>query len=166
MNTNRTNMKKMKNLLIFGMMLATLSVACKKKGCMDVEAVNYDSNAEKQNSTCKYKMAIHRDMFLGSCNVIDSSYIADNFSERKAYTVEIITGGTISDTIFLNNLFDSGESYMAILKSSLTFTIPSQQVGGTHYVTGSGEYSSGKITIQTHRDDVNGDISNRIEGLK
>lgn len=157
----------MKNLWMVGMMAATLTVACKKKGCTDPAALNYNPKAEKKDFTCKYKMGAYRDSFLGYYQVMDSMHVAGNFSEGKTYELHVTTGETTLDTIFLNNLYGSGQSYMAIITGSNSFSIPSQQVDATHTLSGSGHCSSGKIILSTHSaDTINGDISHRIEGSK
>lgn len=44
-----------KTLLIVGMGLLTLgTVSCKKKGCIDENATNYDATAEKDDESCTY----------------------------------------------------------------------------------------------------------------
>ena len=108
----------------------------------------------------------YRDSFLGYYQVMDSMYVAGNFSEGKTYELHVTTGGTTLDTIFLNNLYGSGQSYMAIITGS-GFSIPSQQVDATHTLSGNGDYSSGKIILSTYSaDTINGDIRHRIEGSK
>ncbi|HIP32419.1 MAG TPA: alpha/beta hydrolase [Crocinitomicaceae bacterium] len=48
-------MKTHKNLILLIVTILSLSiVACKKKGCTDPSASNYNSTAKKDNGTCKY----------------------------------------------------------------------------------------------------------------
>lgn len=151
----------MRKLLIFGMMITAVTLSCKKKGCTDVKALNYDPKAEKKDLTCRYPMGINRDPFLGNYQVVDSMYIAGVFSEGKAYTIQVTTGGTVRDTILLNNLYDSGKSFIAVLTGN-GFSVPSQQVNGSYYAGGSGAFYSGNIILQTQGDDT----VNKIESAE
>ena len=44
---------------VFTLLLSTVAFSsCKKKGCMDFDAVNYDDKAKKDDGTCNYKPVI------------------------------------------------------------------------------------------------------------
>lgn len=148
----------MKNLWMAGMMITVLTVACKKKGCMDPVALNYNSEAEKQDKSCQYD---YRGAFMGDYQVADSTYMNGNLTEAKTYTLHLTTGGTKRDTVFLNNLFDSGMSFIAFYSDG-HLLIPSQEVSGSYYIQGDVWLSAGEILMQT----IGGDYSNRIEGSK
>jgi hypothetical protein len=47
----------MKNVLILGFVAMSL-FACKKEGCTDSIATNYDSKAKKSNNSCTYEKSI------------------------------------------------------------------------------------------------------------
>ena len=42
------------NILIIGLSMLALAGSCKKKGCTDPDAVNYNAEAEKDNGSCNY----------------------------------------------------------------------------------------------------------------
>jgi hypothetical protein len=52
----KSTMKK--GLILFLAASALTLGACKKKGCMDTSAVNYNAEAKKDNETCQYKPII------------------------------------------------------------------------------------------------------------
>lgn len=83
------------------------------------------------------------------------------YSGETSYALQITTGNTKSDTIYLNNLLNRGKSFFAIMAGS-NFSIPSQQVDGPYYITGSGNFNNNVITYKT-----SGDIyENRGTGTK
>ena len=51
-------MKNLKISLITLLLAATSLASCKKKGCTDADAVNYNSEAKKDDGTCNFKPAI------------------------------------------------------------------------------------------------------------
>ncbi|MEY4287877.1 MAG: hypothetical protein RL511_1967 [Bacteroidota bacterium] len=51
-------MKTTFSLLAFSALLIGTTASCKKKGCMDQDAVNYNAEAKKDDGTCKYAPTI------------------------------------------------------------------------------------------------------------
>jgi len=51
-------MKTYLSLLAFSALLIGTTASCKKKGCTDQDAVNFNSEAKKDDGTCKYAPAI------------------------------------------------------------------------------------------------------------
>jgi hypothetical protein len=51
-------MKTQLSLLALSALLIGTTVSCKKKGCMNQDAVNYNSEAKKDDGTCKYTPTI------------------------------------------------------------------------------------------------------------
>ena len=47
-------MKTYLSIIAASALLLVTSTSCKKKGCMDQDAVNYNSEAKKDDGTCKY----------------------------------------------------------------------------------------------------------------
>lgn len=142
---------KTKYLLIFFSLIAF--VGCKKKGCTNSLAINYNSEAKKDDGTCVYPEPVpdDREPYLGNYLVTDSLFMFGTYDTQTTYTLNVSTGGTVSDTIYLNNLWDDGINYFAIL-SGLNFSIPSQQVSGPYYASGSGNFTNDVITYQTSGD--------------
>lgn len=139
-------------ILISAAFLVLIGMAsCNKKGCTDPAATNYDSKAKKDDGSCILPPPDPRAQYLDSYQVVDSLYMFGNFSERQVYTLLVTTGGTASDTIYLNNLWNGGSNFMALMAGS-SFSIPSQQVSGPYYATGNGNFSGNTITYQTSGD--------------
>lgn len=140
---------KKKLLVIAG--LALLLSSCKKEGCTDENATNYDINAEVDDGSCILPEPDVRDPYLGNYWVTDSLWIFESFNTEENYTLNISTGGTVSDTIYLNNLWNDGANYFAILSGS-NFSIPSQEVSGPYWASGSGNFSGDVIKYETSGD--------------
>mgnify|MGYP000262061734 FL=1 len=51
-------MKKIIGLFLFGAIVMTTNTGCKKKGCTDNTATNYNSAAKKDDATCLYAPTI------------------------------------------------------------------------------------------------------------
>ncbi|MBL7898430.1 MAG: hypothetical protein JNJ99_07835 [Crocinitomicaceae bacterium] len=143
-------MKQIKILLV-GIILFGLSTSCKKEGCTDSTATNFDADAKKDDGSCIFPEPDPRDPYLGNYLVTDTLYLFGSFSEAVTYTLQVTTGGTSADTIYLNNLWNDGSNYFAIMAGN-NFTIPSQQVSGPYYATGSGNFTSNVITYETSGD--------------
>ena len=143
----------MKRKILIGLGLVVLLISCKKEGCIDPTAINYDANADVDNGTCTYPEPEPdpRDQFTGNYWVTDSLWIFSSFDHVDNYSLLISTGGTVSDTLYLNNLWGDGANYLAILSGS-NFSIPSQQVSGPYWASGSGNFSNGIISYETSGD--------------
>lgn len=137
--------------MIIGIVLACSALSCKKEGCTDVTATNYDAEAKKDDGSCIFPEPDPRDPYLGNYLVTDTLFMFGSFSEANTYTLQVTTGGTSGDTIYLNNLWNDGSNYFAILAGS-NFSIPSQQVSGPYYASGSGNFTGNIITYETSGD--------------
>lgn len=126
-------------------------VSCKKEGCTDATATNYNSDAKKDDGSCIYPVVIDpREAFLGNYSVTDSAFGGGTtFVETVTYLLSITTNNTDADTLYLNNLSNEGQNYFAILNGS-TFTIPSQSESGPYTLHGSGSFSGNQVTYSTY----------------
>lgn len=144
----------MKNNLILLMSLICFStLSCKKEGCTDSNATNYDANAKENDGSCIYPESEpdERDPYVGNYLVTDTLYLSGSFAETVTYTLQVTTGGTQSDTLYFNNLWNDGNNFIALMAGS-NFSIPSQQVSGPYYASGSGNFANDIITYQTSGD--------------
>jgi len=145
----------MKTQILISVALITMLVikSCKKEGCTDPAATNYDSKAKKNDGSCIYPDPDPdpREPYLGNYLVTDSMWLSGSFYQVETYTLQVTTGGTVSDTIYLNNLWNDGAGYIAIMAGS-NFSIPSQQVSGPYYASGNGNFNNNVITYQTSGD--------------
>lgn len=143
----------MKTQILISIAFITMLVitGCKKEGCTDPVATNYDSKAKKNDGSCVYPEPDPREPYLGNYLVTDSLFAFGSFDQTTTYVLQITTGGTTSDTIYLNNLWNDGAAYIAIMAGS-NFSIPSQQVSGPYYASGDGNFASNVITYETSGD--------------
>jgi len=146
-----------KTFFTTGLFLSLLFSSCsQKEGCRDINATNYDKEAEKDcNNCCLYEEVVidARDAFLGAYTITDTSYVFGNIDEIKTYVLTITKNGDQESDIFLSNLINSGANYEATLNvNDGIFSIPSQQVSGPYLLSGSGMLSNDKISYQTSGD--------------
>jgi hypothetical protein len=92
-----------------------------------------------------------RAAFLGNWNVTDSLWIDGSLAEVRSYVLPITTGGTVSDTLIFNNLWNDGAAYRALLSGD-AFSFPSQQVSGPYYMSGNGTRNGDQLFYQTTGD--------------
>ena len=125
-------------------------VGCKKEGCTDPTAINYSDKAKKNDGSCEYALALGAE-YIGNYVVSDSLFMFGTFDHITNYTLNVSTGGPGSDTLYFSNFWGDGATYYALI-SGTSFNIPSQQVSGPYYATGSGNFNGNNITYQTSGD--------------
>lgn len=130
-------------------------IACKEqKGCIDPLGLNFNPDATIDDGSCVYNTqpkSDSREKYLGNYVVRDSLYTSGNLTSVTDYTLSIITDSTVSDTLFLINLWGDNSTYIALMSND-NFTIPSQQVSGPYYTTGYGQIVDGVIDYITSGD--------------
>ncbi len=124
-------------LLAFALLSLSIS-ACKKSGCTDAEAINYDADAKNDNGNCEYAFT----RFVGTYNMNDTLY-ADAGPYFFSNTVIISENNMSPDKI--NIQLQSGASLVADVSGN-TFIIPSQPVGSTEYF-GNGNLSGNSLRL-------------------
>ncbi|MFK8043913.1 MAG: hypothetical protein AB8B72_00355 [Crocinitomicaceae bacterium] len=144
----------MKNILfLFAITLAIIS--CKQEGCTYADANNYDPAAEKDDGSCDYTDLTPepdpREVYTGSYLVKDSAFLDNSFYEIQDYTLLVTYENTISDTLYFKNLWNDGATYLVVLTGN-SFSMPSQQVSGPYYASGSGSIINGAIEYTTSGD--------------
>jgi len=92
-------MRKSIFILATILLSATAITSCKKKGCMDSTALNYDSKAKKDNGSCQYPVDVRSIPEAIAKNVIVASY--NDLATKSS---------TLNDAIvaFVNNPTDAG----------------------------------------------------------
>ncbi len=137
--------------IVSGILLAiVLVVGCKRDGYVKNKKNRF--KAKKYNDTCIFPKPEPRDFFLGRYQVVDSLFVGGQFKSKTNYTLLITNNYTVSDTIYLNNLWGNDESCLAIVVDS-NFNIPSQQVNGKGYISGSGRLGLNIVTYE-----ISGDV--------
>lgn len=134
-----------KRTLLFGALILSLT-ACKKEGCTDAAATNYDEKAKKDDGSCIYPVD-ERDQYMGSYLVKDSVYQPGpnpTWAVGQEYILQISKGNTVKDTIFINNAGNYGAKKTAILVGS-HFVIEANSGDSQYIGSGSGSFEGNKI---------------------
>lgn len=86
-------------LIVFMMLLSTVAfTSCKKKGCMDEAAVNYDDKAKKDDGSCNFKPVI---TIVGANPA--SVHVGAQYNDAGA-TAFVKNGGAVDVTTDLSNV--------------------------------------------------------------
>jgi len=137
------------------LLVAVNFIACEEqKGCTDPLALNFNPDVTINDGSCVYNLLPvidSREKYLGNYMVRDSLYTSGSLTSVTDYTLSIITDSTVSDTLFLINLWGDNSTYIALMSND-NFTIPSQQVSGPYYTTGYGQIVDGVIDYRTSGD--------------
>lgn len=88
---------RIRNVFFFGLVVL-LSFSCRKKGCMDENATNYDADAEvADNATCTYEPFEKTQMLTNICdNYIIPAYT--NFNEKNIALSNSVSGFSSNPT--------------------------------------------------------------------
>ncbi|MFT5821600.1 MAG: hypothetical protein ACI8ZM_002853 [Crocinitomix sp.] len=125
----------MKNIIFLLLLTPLALTSCKKKGCTDEGADNYDEKAKVDNHTCTYGY----DQFIGSYNVHTGAcdYEPNSF-------ISTLTAGPNSNEVIMSNFNDEGFSVVATIDgNNISF---SKLSGGVGYV-GTGYIISTTVTV-------------------
>ena len=68
----------MKKTIFLSLLILAGLTACKKKGCTDPNATNYNSEAEKDDGTCTYDSAVGNDIIVSSNITTNTTWTSDN----------------------------------------------------------------------------------------
>lgn len=82
-------MKLFVAMLAFGAVMSS----CKKEGCIDVNAVNYDADAKKDNGTCTYEGSVV--MWYGESTA--TNLVNDGATSLKYYVDGQLVGSSSAD---------------------------------------------------------------------
>ncbi len=146
MSYTATQPKPMKhlNLTLLATLVAILAfTACKK----DDDEPSTPSGGQTTTPTDP------RAAFTGTWLVSDSLWLDGQLyiNQPETYVLSISTGGTVSDTLYFNNLWNDGTGYYAILSNNF-FSFPSQNVSGPYNMSGNGTFSGTHLVYQTSGD--------------
>jgi hypothetical protein len=125
----------MKKLLFILLLTPIALISCKKKGCIDELANNYEEKAKTDDGSCTYNW----DKFVGTYNVTTG---ACNFAPDNH--VSTISKGPTKNEMIISNFYNNGVNINATISGNeFSFSEVSDEVGyiGTGYVI------DGAITI-------------------
>lgn len=132
-------------------------LGCRKQGCTDSSALNYDSKAKKNDGSCIYAVEPDvpqdpRDQFVGMYAVLDSSYVSagSDWVIGPIYEIEISTDNTLEDTIYIFNAGNFGILKTAFMTGD-DFIMDIYPDGGFFIAGGKGSFGSNTITYEMTR---------------
>lgn len=111
-------MKKI-NLLLFISILAFSS--CKKEGCTDTEATNYNPDAKRDDGTCRFAV----DDFVGIYNISENFTTETCGNGSDSYLMYINYYGNSKSQVTINNLAGGIDNVLANINGN-SLTIPTQ----------------------------------------
>ena len=127
-------------LKFIGLFYCTLLlVSCKKEGCTDETALNYDEKANLNDFSCSYA----GDPFIGAYEITDTLYMP-MLSEIAAVYQKVTIVGSNSDTFYLTDYRNTNYTLFMVIDGP-SFTVPEQEIGGSQMVAGVGLFSNDSL---------------------
>lgn len=147
-------MRKVKNILLIVTCISTLTItSCKKEGCTDSNAMNYNSEAEKDDGSCTYK-TVEKTPFTAKID-------GEKFVHTDLTAVKEPSFGMPEDVI--NITAEKGDAYIEIKVphniSTGTYTFDDGQVGSI-----TGIYEDGIVMFSSEQDSGSLKISSNSDG--
>lgn len=112
---------------------------CKKEGCIDETALNYDPKAKVNDFSCVYA----GDPYIGTYEVTDSLYMP-MLTEISTVYQKVNIVGTGSDTLYLTH-YRNTDYDLIIVMGGDSFTVPEQEIWEDQSVSGSGFYRNDSL---------------------
>jgi len=117
-------------------------VSCKKEGCTDLNAANYNNKAKKDNGSCTYEGSV-----VFWYDLSTSSLLETNGVTELTYILNNTTIGTLSASTFWNEAPECGSENVI----SVTYGIPNDVVLDYEYSVldqNGNERFSGTVSIK------------------
>lgn len=105
---------------------------CKKEGCIDETALNYDPKAKVTDFSCIYA----GDPYIGTYEITDSLY-RPMLTEISTVYQKVNIVGTNSDTLYLTD-YRNTDYELILLMTGESFTVPEQEIWLGQVVSGNG----------------------------
>lgn len=157
-------MKKL-TLLFLPLTILFAIASCKKEGCTDPKAVNYDAEAKKDDGTCVQPKPDERLAVKGYYITKDSTFADGEFNGNNTYSLHVYFKETDpeKDRIYLNGIWGSDKEVYASYSGSV-FVIPTQAIEEGYSITGSGQIFGNKILYKTEGTNSGVYIEHKGEG--
>ncbi len=127
-------------LKIIGLFICTVFLTnCKKEGCTDEAALNYDPKAKVNDFSCTYA----GDPYIGTYGVTDTLQVTMITEISKIYQKVSIVG-TNSDTLYLMDYRNTDDN-LTILMEGSAFTVPEQEIWGEQTISGDGLFRNDSL---------------------
>jgi hypothetical protein len=133
-------------LVILAGTMTLTQTGCKKEGCTDATATNYDEKADEDDGTCTYE----RDALIGSFTVSGTLACGVTGGGTVSGSALTITASTASTSKIVVSVF--GVSLTCTVAGT-SFTIDNQTVSGFDY-TGNGNVNGNTINLTINEFDV------------
>ena len=134
-----------KKMLIVGFLLAgtTIVTSCKKEGCMDADSTTYDSEARKDDGTCKYE----GEVLFWFNQATSQALIADGATALKYYVDGALVGSAATSVYYSTSPGCGASGVVTVVKdlgSSKTksFTFSVKDDTGFEYYQGSKSFTA------------------------
>lgn len=125
-----------KSIFVLGILFTFGSLtSCKKEGCTDSVAENFDSKAKEDDGSCVYP----REKFFGSYSVTESCS-----SGSYSYNISVAESSTGKTFLIINNFGDYGVNITATVSGS---TISFNETKSGINFSGQGSISGSALTI-------------------
>lgn len=133
--------------ILFSAFIFSLTlISCKKEGCTDSSALNYDSEAKKACDACC--QADPRGELIGSYWVTQDQSFAGGAPVTSNYILLVSKDPTSSSKVILANMFNSGNDYSATLSGN-NFSFTNNDFPGA---TATGAFGTNNITYSGQSD--------------
>jgi len=116
--------------------------ACKKEGCTNMDAINYDKEANNDDGSCNYQAM----NFAGTYNVTGTK-VDLTFEDTTIQNYQFIISYVNETNVSISNLGNSSNVFNATIKNN-QLTIPSQVKNLVETWSGAGVISGSTINLQ------------------
>lgn len=116
--------------------------ACKKEGCTNMDAINYDKEADNDDGTCNFQAA----NFVGTYNVTGTK-VDLTFEDTTIQNYQFIISYVSETNVSISNLGNSSNVFTASIKNN-QLTISSQVKNLVETWSGTGVISGSTINLQ------------------
>ena len=133
----------MKRLLSYVFVAAVFTLSsCKKEGCTDLDATNFELDANSDDGSCTYQAQ----SFVGTYNVTGIK-VDQTFGDTTLQNYQLIITHSGLTTISISNLGNTSNVIAATIKNS-QLSIPLQDKNVVESWSGSGVLSGTTINLQ------------------